>query len=136
MSSFYSWIIYYDWTKKLTVTTVPKMKPTFDVADYVIQFKSIFSVPEISTAWISFLKQEFNHENWQFILQLLDLEKLTKKKDHSKIVKLVESIITQFIQEKAPKELSIGKSHKDFILQEFKKVSKKSWNISASPLNL
>jgi hypothetical protein len=112
------------------------MKQSFDVSDYVIQFKSIFSVPEISLAWISFLKQEFNDENWQFIQQLQELEKITKKKDHFKIFKLVESIIAQFISEKSPKEIAVGKAHKENILKEFKKVSKKSWNISVSPLEL
>jgi hypothetical protein len=42
----------------------------FNIGEYVIQFKSVIVVPEISQAFINFLKEEFNYENWEFILGL------------------------------------------------------------------
>jgi hypothetical protein len=50
------------------MSILQSMSEKFNVGEYVIQFKSVIVVPEISQAFINFLKEEFNYENWEFIL--------------------------------------------------------------------
>ena len=88
----------------------------FQVSDYVIQFKSLFIVPEIETEFRNFLTKEYNSDNWDFISAVMQLEKLTKKKNYSKIFKQIQFINTEFILPKSPKEVMIGKKHKNIIL--------------------
>jgi hypothetical protein len=112
------------------------MKESFDASDFVIQFKAIFLIEELGAAWYNFLKTEYNSENWEFILQLSELEKLQKKKNHTKILKQLEFIISQFIAPESPKEILVGRTHKKKILEETQKINKKHWNLSMSPLEI
>jgi hypothetical protein len=108
----------------------------FDVSNYIIQLQSVFIVPEIGSAYYLFLKKEYNTETWDFILEFQTLEKLIKKKNHKRIFLQVNSMVKTFIQEKSPKELSIGNTLKEFILEKQKQLSETGWNIDIRPLEL
>jgi hypothetical protein len=106
-----------------------------EVSSCVIQFKSVFAVKDIAEAWYKFLKKEFNNENWDFVLSVQELDKISKKQ-HKKIFKHVELIVTLFIAENSQKEIITGNVQKKLILEEFAKLSKTSWNINYTPSEL
>jgi hypothetical protein len=109
---------------------------TIDISNYIIQFQSVFIVPEIGSAYYQFLKKEYNTDTWDFILEFQTFEKLLKKNNHKRIFLQVKSMTETFIQEKSPKELVIGNTLKDFILEKQKQLSETGWNIDIRPLEL
>jgi hypothetical protein len=113
-----------------------KSSTEFDLSNYIIRFESLFKVPDIAVAFYEFLKTEFNTDNWDFITSLQILDKLCEKKNSKKILTHVNLICTTFIVEKAPKEIHIGKAHKEEILNQISKLEKKSWNLKVSPHQL
>jgi hypothetical protein len=108
----------------------------FNIGDYVIQFKSVLMVPEISSAFYSFLKEEFSTDNWDFILALQALEKLTQKKNQVKVNTQVRLLLSTFIEPKSKKELEICLEEKKLVLQKTQKLNQKEWNLDVSPLQL
>jgi hypothetical protein len=108
----------------------------FNIGDYVIQFKSVLIVPEISSAFYSFLKEEFSTDNWDFILSLQTLEKLTQKKNQAKVNTQVLHLLSTFIEPKSKKELEICLEEKKLVLQKTQNLSLKEWNLDVSPLSL
>jgi hypothetical protein len=45
------------------MVTQTDIKQKFDIGHYVIQLKAVLIIPEISNAFFSFLKEEFNSDN-------------------------------------------------------------------------
>eukprot|EP01080_Neovahlkampfia_damariscottae_P009657 gene9657-1864_t len=111
-------------------------KRSFELSDYVIQFKSVLDVPEISIAFYNFLKLEYASDNWDFILELKLLEEIWKKKNFQKILTQVKQIISTFIETNSPKEILVGKIHKRIILEQIEKLENKNWNLEKSPTQL
>jgi hypothetical protein len=87
------------------------------MSDFVIQFKSLFIIQEIESTFYKFLKQEFNSDNWDFIISLRNLEKLSKSKTYSKLYNEIEFINSTYIVTGSTKEVMVGKTHKTHILQ-------------------
>jgi hypothetical protein len=108
----------------------------FNIGDYVIQFKSVLIVPEISKAFFTFLKEEFSSDNWEFILGLQMIEQLVKKKNQAKINIQVKTLVNTFIEPKSKKELEICPAEKLVVLEKVKTLQKKEWNLDVSPLEL
>jgi hypothetical protein len=108
---------------------------TLNLADYVIQFASVFKIKEVGTAFYEFLKKEFNSDNWDFIQQLQTLDKLTQKKNTKKVLHQVHLICKLFIEKNSQKELSAEKQ-KEEILTQISKLSKNVWDLKISPKQL
>eukprot|EP01080_Neovahlkampfia_damariscottae_P005007 gene5007-8605_t len=109
---------------------------SFQVSDYIIQFKSLFLVPEIENEFHSFLKKEYNSDHWDFIAAVVQLEKLAKKKSYTKVFKQIQFINSEFIEENSPKQVMIGKKHRQIILSHCGKLSPVRWNIDVSSVEL
>eukprot|EP01080_Neovahlkampfia_damariscottae_P000003 gene3-4254_t len=109
---------------------------TFNVNDFVIQFHSILEVPEISNSFVTFLKNEHNFENWEFILSVQNVKNLSKKKNQKAINKEFDFIVHNFLAPKSPKELEILPEVKTIFLEKIKKLKKDEWNLEESPLEL
>jgi hypothetical protein len=113
-----------------------KLQEKFNVGFYVIQFKAVLVVPEISNAFFSFLKEEFNADNWEFILGLQTIEQLMKKKNQTKINQQVRLLLNLYFEPNSKKELQICPEEKKLVLQKTSGLPKKEWNVDVSPLEL
>ena len=111
-------------------------KLSFELSNYVIQFKSVIVVPEIAEAFYKFLKQEYATDNWDFILQINKLEDYSKKKNQTKLIKHAKQICSTYIDKDSPKEIAIGKTQKKKILENIAKLDDKVWNLETSPVDL
>eukprot|EP01080_Neovahlkampfia_damariscottae_P001473 gene1473-12091_t len=109
------------------------VKQSFELSDYVIQFKSVLLVPEIAQAFYHFLKQEYATDNWDFILEVNKLQELAKKKNPQRLLKHAKNIFATYIETSSPKEILIGKTQKKFITEEIKKLGNKNWNLKVAP---
>jgi hypothetical protein len=92
-----------------------KRKNVFITTDFLIHFKSL-KRKEISEAYIRFLKLEHNSDSWEFISEVSELRNLNEKRNFEKENQKLEKILSTYVNDKSPKDLSLEKGLKDELL--------------------
>jgi len=89
---------------------------TIEIERYSLCFSSIFSHKDILDEFYAFLDKESSTENMDF---LNDYKTLLKTKTPSKIVQLATTLMEEYIQNDAPKELNISGAIRRTIVEKF-----------------
>jgi hypothetical protein len=89
-----------------------KRKEVFISSNFVIHFKSL-KRKEISEAYLKFLKLKNNSDSWELVSEISQLRNLNEKRYFEKENEKLKHILSTYIDDKSPKDLSINKDLKD-----------------------
>jgi hypothetical protein len=102
--------------------------------NFIINFKAIYTCPQLNTSFTKFLSSEFNNEPLNF---LWDVKKIEIMENIEEIILHVQKIFENYIFQNSPCEINISGKSKHDILEEFsKQTSTTQWTLSKSPIEI
>jgi hypothetical protein len=86
------------------------------LADYDIRFEALFTVPEATTLFRSYLARSLNDDGFNFVLEVRELKANTTLSNEEKLAKILE-IVDTYIVEGSQKEVNIDAATKKPVIK-------------------
>lgn len=122
--------------RKKRITSIATIEsPTLDrsYAGYILNFMSIFTVPEIQESFLEHLQREANQEVLEFLLQV---EKIQVCDSQEEQVKLFYEIVETYLYPDALKELNLEGKVKNELLQKLEGQDQSKWEFNETPYEM
>jgi DNA-directed RNA polymerase subunit N (RpoN/RPB10) len=102
-----------------------KRRQMFDISNFNIYFSSL-KKKEISQKYLEFLKLENNSQNWEFILDLLQLKKYCERNKIDLANEKLFQIYTNYLLDGSKKQLNMDKGERNELIKNIETIYQ--WN--------